>query len=357
MRLASYSIEKRGPHATGFAWTDKDGKSWYDKSPGKATDVAHTFDLSGARLAIGHTRFATQGKPEKNENNHPLIEGGITLVHNGIMYNDDWVFKQLTGLPRLNEVDSQAIACLLAYPDEFGAKDAAHVLEDNFEGDAALAWLDGDTPEVLHLARVIGRPMFIGWTRKGDLVMASEDDNLTWLERASGISIGDVEEVPEGTYMQVHKGKVIHKEEFFPYRSYAHYSWSGSSSTKKKKDDNKPVVLGSAATKPELDKPREVVQHHEFDWDDEDLVEAVLTFSKANYDFLDWDEDRLILEMAEDWGITRDDCGSQHDFDECLLAYRKELHEDAELQDYLAAREFMDGEIIDAEVIEEEVSA
>ena len=36
---------------------------------------------------IGHTRSATRGTPEDDDNNHPLIDSGICLVHNGVINN------------------------------------------------------------------------------------------------------------------------------------------------------------------------------------------------------------------------------------------------------------------------------
>ena len=55
---------------------------------------------------IGHTRSATRGDPEDDENNHPLIDDGICLVHNGIINNWDELDRRYGSLA---EVDSAAL--------------------------------------------------------------------------------------------------------------------------------------------------------------------------------------------------------------------------------------------------------
>lgn len=242
MQLAAESIEHRGQHATGFGWQRADGATMYWKHPGKATQVARKAGMKGnITSAIGHTRFATQGKPEITgpaSNNHPLVEPGIVLVHNGVVSNDADIFDKMPKeWKRVNEVDSQAIACLLAYPEVFGYDDGVSALEGELVADYALAWLRVDDPGALHLAVGAGRPMHIGQTRRGDLVMASEDRCLDDIERWSGLAIGHRSKVPDGTYMRVFDGDITELRSFTPkerekppvtsYSGYSSYSRPG----------------------------------------------------------------------------------------------------------------------------------
>ena len=55
---------------------------------------------------IGHTRSATQGDPEDDDNNHPLIDSGICLVHNGVIANWRELDRRYGSLA---EVDSAAL--------------------------------------------------------------------------------------------------------------------------------------------------------------------------------------------------------------------------------------------------------
>ena len=67
---------------------------------------------------IGHTRAWTQGRPEINNNNHPIKCGSIVGVHNGVIGNDssvfDWITQTTCGkTKRQAEVDSEAIFALI----------------------------------------------------------------------------------------------------------------------------------------------------------------------------------------------------------------------------------------------------
>lgn len=98
--------ESRGGHAWGWAYLDeKEKQFYYHKQPGKFKDSKVTAPKT--RLMIAHTRFATHGKPETNENNHPHINTalGVMLVHNGVVSNKHE--KQET------ECDSEAILKIL----------------------------------------------------------------------------------------------------------------------------------------------------------------------------------------------------------------------------------------------------
>ena len=55
---------------------------------------------------IGHTRAATQGDPADKDNNHPLIDDSICLVHNGVIANWAELDRRYGSLA---EVDSAAL--------------------------------------------------------------------------------------------------------------------------------------------------------------------------------------------------------------------------------------------------------
>lgn len=223
MQAALLAIENRGTDATGYAYMNADSKGWYWKKAVAAHEAAFSAPFPGreAQTAIGHTRWATQGSKHKPENNHPVIDDGVMLVHNGIITNDKEIYRWLDpDYPPKAEVDTAAFAALLAHPEEVFADHPTDLLA-MVAGSAAFAWIMTEEPEALHLARTTNeRPLTIGWTRLGDLVMSSTPTTLADLSGMSGIRIRKFREVGEGTYLKVIGGEIVEEQSFRPCRSY-----------------------------------------------------------------------------------------------------------------------------------------
>lgn len=208
------AIESRGRHATGFGWADEQGWPWFWKQQGAASVVAKHADLpaSGLRTLVGHTRHATVGSPSNNDNNHPVHADGLVLVHNGRVDNAADL-TALSGADPIAEVDSESLALLLAA--DLGADHPVELLE-LVEGVAAIAWIDGYEPGVLHLARLSTRPLTVGWTRKGDFVASSTRHSLRETARLSGVRIEGVDDIAEGVYLRVEAGVITEYRKFVP---------------------------------------------------------------------------------------------------------------------------------------------
>jgi glucosamine--fructose-6-phosphate aminotransferase (isomerizing) len=103
----------RGPHAFGFAWITADGRLRSYKQEGRITDHMGLLAMTrGARMLIGHVRWATHGDPKNNTNNHPHAVDGGWLVHNGVLYNYRELVQDLALRP-ISECDSEVIGLMI----------------------------------------------------------------------------------------------------------------------------------------------------------------------------------------------------------------------------------------------------
>ena len=64
---------------------------------------------------IGHSRLVTNGDSSFHFNNQPVIAGDMVAVHNGIIVNDDQLWKKFPELKRNYQVDTEILLNLIRY--------------------------------------------------------------------------------------------------------------------------------------------------------------------------------------------------------------------------------------------------
>lgn len=122
----------RGTDATGVSYV-LDGKLEIEKSP----KPSYTFNFScpdDVVAVMGHVRNTTQGNPKKNYNNHPfkgkVRNSAFSLAHNGIIYNDKTLQKQMK-LPKTKiETDSYVAVQLLEKSKELTLTSVREMAEE-----------------------------------------------------------------------------------------------------------------------------------------------------------------------------------------------------------------------------------
>ena len=216
-------IEARGKDASGVAYRDNRGQAFIQKDSIKPSILARDLDDGNGKwtTAIAHARFATQGSPKNNNNNHPIEVDSYIGVHNGVIHNDNEIFELLSEskVTRIAEVDTEAVFALLRYGVRLfpESSDARHELLSLVEGSTALAWIRAkDAKDTLYLARGAGSPLTIGHTVGGSVVFASTRSILEKACLQVGVTLAKSYEVAQGTAIRVIGGRVAQTDTFTP---------------------------------------------------------------------------------------------------------------------------------------------
>jgi glucosamine--fructose-6-phosphate aminotransferase (isomerizing) len=150
-------LEYRGYDSAGLAVLGKGGLSVI-RAKGKLKNLEtrlHDSMPQGA-TGIGHTRWATHGKPS-DENAHPHEYEGVAVVHNGIIENHLELKADLqeAGHKFSSETDTEIFAHLIANEEKRGKKlpDAVRGALAKVKGTYALAVVSEKSPEMVVVAK------------------------------------------------------------------------------------------------------------------------------------------------------------------------------------------------------------
>jgi glutamine---fructose-6-phosphate transaminase (isomerizing) len=140
--------------------------------------------LGTARVLLGHTRLATQGRADRLANASPLAAGALVGTHVGDLATAELLTRDLRRR-LVGETDTEVLYLALDRARRDRRKMVA-VLE-TVTGRAALAWVDRSRVHRVYLARTALSPLAIADDAEGNLYWASSPQ---WLRRLNKLSQG-----------------------------------------------------------------------------------------------------------------------------------------------------------------------
>src|SRR5512142_1514797 len=171
-------LEYRGYDSAGIAVVDGHGVDVV-RAEGKLTNLESKLKdnpLHGT-FGMGHTRWATHGKPnENNAHPHRDCSGKIVVIHNGIIENFLPLKQRLQskGHEFKTETDTEVVAHLIEENMKDGTKFVPAVQKTlkELEGHYALVTINGEEPGTIVAAKH-GPPLVIG-LGEGENIVASD---------------------------------------------------------------------------------------------------------------------------------------------------------------------------------------
>lgn len=210
-------LEYRGYDSAGVAVLSNDKCLDVRRAPGKLRNLEEVIrgkPLAGA-YGIGHTRWATHGRPtEENAHPHRDCKGEIVVVHNGIVENYLALRKQLTaeGHRFVTETDTEVIAHLVEKHFKGNLEEAVRASVRQLHGVFALSVISSKDPGKIIAARQ-GPPVVIG-LGNGEFFVASDVPAiLNHTRDMFFLSDGDIAILsPEGVRLTDFDGKSVSRQ-------------------------------------------------------------------------------------------------------------------------------------------------
>src|SRR2546421_294232 len=256
-------LEYRGYDSAGVAVVN--GTLRRLRSTGRVAELARLADEHGlsGNLGIAHTRWATHGVPSEN-NAHPHVSRGVSVVHNGIIENHDEIRGKLQakGYEFVTETDTEVIAHLVHSHYAAGSSlfDAVRRSVAALVGAYAIAVIAEAEPARMVVARM-GAPLLLG-LRDGECFAASDASALLQVtQRMIYLEEGDCAEVSlAGARIVDAQGNAVERPLHFSQLSpqavelgpYRHYMQKEIFEQPKAIADTPEMVINARAVSPRL---------------------------------------------------------------------------------------------------------
>jgi len=191
-------LEYRGYDSAGIASIDH-GQIFLSKRVGKIADLEALLKQKPIKghLGIGHTRWATHGKPsDVNSHPHQDCTGKIVVVHNGIIENYLELRRQLAenGHKFASATDTEVLAHLIEENYKGNMLKAVATALQLVKGSYALAVISEHEPNKIFVARH-GSPLIVGFGEKECWLSSDIPAMLKYTSEIIKLENGEVGEI------------------------------------------------------------------------------------------------------------------------------------------------------------------
>lgn len=190
-------LEYRGYDSSGVASLSSDGRIERLRAEGKLKNLAAKLNANPlfGHIAIGHTRWATHGRPTE-DNAHPHATERVAVVHNGIIENFRELRAELEkdGVKFSSETDTEAVLHLVDRALQKSGDPTKAIAEvlPRLKGAFALGFVFSGHDNLLIGARQ-GAPLAVGhgegemYLGSDALALAPFTDTVTYLEEGDWV--------------------------------------------------------------------------------------------------------------------------------------------------------------------------
>jgi len=210
-------LEYRGYDSAGLAVYDGDGLFAIRRAKGKLRNLEEVIRANPVEgtFGIGHTRWATHGRPtEENAHPHSDCHGDIVVVHNGIVENYLALKHQLQseGHEFKTETDTEIIAHLVEKHFAGNLEEAVRTAVKELTGVFALAVISRSDPNKIVAARS-GPPVVIGIGENEYFVASDVPAILTHTKDMFFLADGDMAILTrDGVRLTDFEGRVLRRQ-------------------------------------------------------------------------------------------------------------------------------------------------
>ncbi|OHE58125.1 MAG: glutamine--fructose-6-phosphate aminotransferase [Thermodesulfovibrio sp. RBG_19FT_COMBO_42_12] len=193
-------LEYRGYDSAGIAFFSDKGIE-VRRCSGKIKALTSLLESENpfSHTTIGHTRWATHGRPS-DENAHPHRSNGVVLVHNGIIENYLPLKKKLieNGYQFTSETDTEVLCHLVeSYAKRYPLEDAVREALKEVKGTYAIAVIKEDEP-----GKIVGvrkdSPLVVGLGDREYFVASDVPAFLSYSNDVIFLDDGDMVVMTEG---------------------------------------------------------------------------------------------------------------------------------------------------------------